>query len=235
MTVFQEEIFGPVVTVATFKDYSEAIAIANDTIYGLVRRCGARDADLTYRASQDIQAGRVWVNTYHQYPAGAAFGGYKQSGYGRETDQQSAAQLPAGQERAVQPRTRSHSASSSDPGEPVPASHAWGRHGRLCVPGPNNRRISVHDSRDSSGDSQGRDASRGHPKTVAQLIKLGHSVIIESGGREQNPPIRTPISWLPVRPSATFPRRGTPGGGQDHPPTTKGDRPAARRCGSWFR
>jgi len=89
MTVFQEEIFGPVVTVATFKDYAEAIAIANDTIYGLGSAVWSRDADLTYRASQDIEAGRVWVNTYHQYPAGAAFGGYKQSGYGRETDQQS--------------------------------------------------------------------------------------------------------------------------------------------------
>lgn len=88
MTVFQEEIFGPVVTVATFADYAEAIAIANDTIYGLGSAVWSRDADVTYRASQDIRAGRVWVNTYHQYPAGAAFGGYKQSGYGRETDQQ---------------------------------------------------------------------------------------------------------------------------------------------------
>lgn len=88
MTVFQEEIFGPVVTVATFTDYSEAIAIANDTIYGLGSAVWSRDTDLTYRASQDIEAGRVWVNTYHQYPAGAAFGGYKESGYGRETDQQ---------------------------------------------------------------------------------------------------------------------------------------------------
>ena len=88
MRVFQEEIFGPVVTVASFADYSEAIAIANDTIYGLGSGVWSRDADLTYRASQEILAGRVWVNTYHQYPAGAGFGGYKQSGYGRETDQQ---------------------------------------------------------------------------------------------------------------------------------------------------
>jgi acyl-CoA reductase-like NAD-dependent aldehyde dehydrogenase len=88
MTVFQDEIFGPVVTVATFADYAEAIAIANDSIYGLGSGVWSRDTDLTYRASQDIQAGRVWVNTYHQYPAGAGFGGYKQSGYGRETDQQ---------------------------------------------------------------------------------------------------------------------------------------------------
>ncbi|MDQ2846841.1 MAG: aldehyde dehydrogenase family protein [Actinomycetota bacterium] len=88
MRVFQEEIFGPVVTVASFSDYHEAIAIANDTIYGLGSGVWSRDADLTYEASQDIQAGRVWVNTYNQYPAGAGFGGYKQSGYGRETDQQ---------------------------------------------------------------------------------------------------------------------------------------------------
>jgi aldehyde dehydrogenase len=88
MRVFQEEIFGPVVTVASFKDYDEAIAIANDTIYGLGSGVWSRDTDLTYGASQDIQAGRVWVNTYNLYPAGAGFGGYKQSGYGRETDQQ---------------------------------------------------------------------------------------------------------------------------------------------------
>ncbi|WP_405769997.1 aldehyde dehydrogenase family protein [Streptomyces sp. NBC_01538] len=88
MRVFQDEIFGPVVTVASFTDYAEAIAIANDTIYGLGSGVWSRDTDLTYEASQDIQAGRVWVNTYNQYPAGAGFGGYKQSGYGRETDQQ---------------------------------------------------------------------------------------------------------------------------------------------------
>ncbi|QNK80250.1 aldehyde dehydrogenase family protein [Nakamurella sp. PAMC28650] len=88
MRVFQEEIFGPVVTVASFGDYDDAIGIANDTIYGLGSGVWSRDTDLTYRASQDIKAGRVWVNTYNQYPAGAGFGGYKQSGYGRETDQQ---------------------------------------------------------------------------------------------------------------------------------------------------
>ena len=88
MRVFQEEIFGPVVTVAEFTDYDDAIAIANDTIYGLGSGVWSRDADITYEASQDIKAGRVWVNTYHQYPAGAGFGGYKHSGYGRETDQQ---------------------------------------------------------------------------------------------------------------------------------------------------
>ena len=89
MRVFQEEIFGPVVTVASFTDFAEAIAIANDTIYGLGSGVWTRDADTAYEASQAIQAGRVWVNTYNLYPAGAGFGGYKQSGYGRETDQQS--------------------------------------------------------------------------------------------------------------------------------------------------
>ncbi|TIH40647.1 aldehyde dehydrogenase family protein [Subtercola vilae] len=88
MRVFQEEIFGPVVTVAPFADYDDAIQIANDTIYGLGSGVWSRDTDITFKASQDIRAGRVWVNTYHQYPAGAGFGGYKQSGYGRETDQQ---------------------------------------------------------------------------------------------------------------------------------------------------
>ncbi|MFC5502550.1 aldehyde dehydrogenase family protein [Lysinimonas soli] len=88
MRVFQEEIFGPVVTVATFDDYDDAIEVANDTIYGLGSAVWSRDTDVTFAASQDVRAGRVWVNTYHQYPAGAGFGGYKQSGYGRETDQQ---------------------------------------------------------------------------------------------------------------------------------------------------
>lgn len=87
MRVFQEEIFGPVLTVAPFADYDDAIAVANDTEYGLGSAVWSRNADITFEASQDIQAGRVWVNTYHLYPAGAAFGGYKSSGYGRETDQ----------------------------------------------------------------------------------------------------------------------------------------------------
>ena len=88
MRVCQEEIFGPVLTVVPFDTYDEAIAIANDTEYGLGAAVWSRDDHLTFEASQDIRAGRVWVNTYHQYPAGAAFGGYKASGYGRETDQQ---------------------------------------------------------------------------------------------------------------------------------------------------
>ncbi len=85
MRVFQEEIFGPVVSVATFKDDDEALAIANDTLYGLGAGVWSRDANRCYRFGRAIQAGRVWTNCYHAYPAHAAFGGYKQSGIGRET------------------------------------------------------------------------------------------------------------------------------------------------------
>ncbi|MDD9726612.1 aldehyde dehydrogenase family protein [Roseovarius sp. SK2] len=84
MRVFQEEIFGPVVSVTTFKDEAEALALANDTIYGLGAGVWSRDANTCYRFGRGIQAGRVWVNNYHAYPAHAAFGGYKQSGIGRE-------------------------------------------------------------------------------------------------------------------------------------------------------
>jgi aldehyde dehydrogenase len=84
MRVFQEEIFGPVVAVTSFQDYDEAIAIANDTLYGLGAGVWTRDANTAYRAGRDIKAGRVWTNCYHLYPAHAAFGGYKQSGFGRE-------------------------------------------------------------------------------------------------------------------------------------------------------
>lgn len=84
MRVFQEEIFGPVLAVTTFKDFDEAIEIANDTIYGLGSGVWTRDAHELYRAPRAIQAGRVWVNQYHTYPAGAPFGGYKLSGIGRE-------------------------------------------------------------------------------------------------------------------------------------------------------
>ncbi len=84
MRVFQEEIFGPVVSVARFSDYDDAIKIANDTLYGLGAAVWSRDGNVAYRAGRDIQAGRVWVNNYHAYPAHAAFGGYKQSGVGRE-------------------------------------------------------------------------------------------------------------------------------------------------------
>jgi aldehyde dehydrogenase len=85
MRIFQEEIFGPVVSVTKFADYEEALEIANDTLYGLGAGVWSRDGNTAYRAGRDIQAGRVWVNNYHAYPAHAAFGGYKSSGIGRET------------------------------------------------------------------------------------------------------------------------------------------------------
>jgi aldehyde dehydrogenase len=85
MRIFQEEIFGPVVSVTTFKTDDEALAIANDTLYGLGAGVWSRDANRCYRFGRAIQAGRVWTNCYHAYPAHAAFGGYKQSGIGRET------------------------------------------------------------------------------------------------------------------------------------------------------
>lgn len=84
MRIFQEEIFGPVVSVAKFKDYDDAMAIANDTLYGLGSGVWSRNGNTAYRAGRDIQAGRVWVNQYHAYPAHSAFGGYKSSGIGRE-------------------------------------------------------------------------------------------------------------------------------------------------------
>lgn len=85
MKIFQEEIFGPVLAVTTFKDDREALEIANDTIYGLGSGIWTRDINRAYRFGRGIQAGRVWTNCYHAYPAHAAFGGYKQSGIGRET------------------------------------------------------------------------------------------------------------------------------------------------------
>ncbi len=84
MRVFQEEIFGPVVAVTTFKDADEALSIANDTLYGLGAGVWSREANTCYRFGRGIKAGRVWTNCYHAYPAHAAFGGYKQSGIGRE-------------------------------------------------------------------------------------------------------------------------------------------------------
>ncbi|MGN6101765.1 MAG: aldehyde dehydrogenase [Devosia sp.] len=84
MRVFQEEIFGPVVSVTTFKDDDEALSIANDTLYGLGAGVWTRDGTRAYRFGRAIQAGRVWTNCYHAYPAHAAFGGYKQSGFSRE-------------------------------------------------------------------------------------------------------------------------------------------------------
>ena len=85
MRVFQEEIFGPVLAVTTFKDEKEALEIANDTSYGLGAGVWSRNGNIAYRMGRGIQAGRVWTNCYHAYPAHAAFGGYKQSGIGRET------------------------------------------------------------------------------------------------------------------------------------------------------
>jgi aldehyde dehydrogenase len=84
MRIFQEEIFGPVVSVTSFADYADAIKIANDTLYGLGAGVWTRDINTAYRAGRAIKAGRVWTNSYHLYPAHAAFGGYKQSGIGRE-------------------------------------------------------------------------------------------------------------------------------------------------------
>jgi aldehyde dehydrogenase len=85
MRIFQEEIFGPVVSVTSFDDESDAIRIANDTLYGLGAGLWTRDTHTSFRVARAIQAGRVWVNCYHLYPAHAAFGGYKHSGIGRET------------------------------------------------------------------------------------------------------------------------------------------------------
>ncbi len=85
MRVFQEEIFGPVLAVTKFRGEEEALAIANDTLYGLGAGVWTRDGSRAYRFGRNIQAGRVWTNCYHLYPAHAAFGGYKQSGIGRET------------------------------------------------------------------------------------------------------------------------------------------------------
>ncbi|MGX5357871.1 acetaldehyde dehydrogenase ExaC [Kocuria sp. KH4] len=84
MRIFQEEIFGPVLSVTRFSDYADAIRTANDTLYGLGAGVWARSGNLAYRAGRDIEAGRVWVNQYHNYPAHSAFGGYKSSGIGRE-------------------------------------------------------------------------------------------------------------------------------------------------------
>jgi aldehyde dehydrogenase len=85
MRIFQEEIFGPVLSVTTFKDEAEALHIANDTLYGLGAGVWTRDMNTAYRMGRSIEAGRVWTNCYHAYPAHATFGGYKQSGIGRET------------------------------------------------------------------------------------------------------------------------------------------------------
>ncbi len=84
MRIFQEEIFGPVVSLTSFDDEADALKIANDTLYGLGAGVWSRDGAQALRAGKEIKAGRVWTNCYHAYPAHAAFGGYKQSGIGRE-------------------------------------------------------------------------------------------------------------------------------------------------------
>jgi aldehyde dehydrogenase len=85
MRIFQEEIFGPVLAVTTFRDEADALSIANDTVYGLGAGVWSRNGNVAYRMGRAIKAGRVWTNCYHAYPAHAAFGGYKESGIGRET------------------------------------------------------------------------------------------------------------------------------------------------------
>ncbi len=100
MRIFQEEIFGPVVSVTSFTDYDDAIRIANDTLYGLGAGVWSRNGNVAYRAGRDIKAGRVWTNCYHMYPAHAAFGGYKQSGIGRENHKMMLGPLSADQEPA---------------------------------------------------------------------------------------------------------------------------------------
>ncbi|MBB1073854.1 aldehyde dehydrogenase [Rhodoferax sp. 4810] len=85
MRIFQEEIFGPVLAVTTFQDETEAVSLANDSLYGLGAGVWSRNGNVAYRMGRAIQAGRVWINCYHAYPAHAAFGGYKESGLGRET------------------------------------------------------------------------------------------------------------------------------------------------------
>ena len=82
MRIFQEEIFGPVVSVTRFSDEADALKIANDTLYGLGAGVWSRDGNRAYRAGREIKAGRVWTNNYHAYPAHAAFGGYKQAASG---------------------------------------------------------------------------------------------------------------------------------------------------------
>ncbi len=104
MRIFQEEIFGPVVAVTTFKDAQEALSIANDP-YGLGAGDGRCDMNLSYRMGRGIEAGRVWTNCYHAYPAHAAFGGYKSSGIGRENDKSMMLSHEAHQKFAVNHNT----------------------------------------------------------------------------------------------------------------------------------
>ena len=93
MRVFQEEIFGPVLSVTKFSDLDDALKIGNDTLYGLGAGVWTRDTNTAYRVGRGLQAGRVWTNCYHLYPAGAAFGGYKHSGIGRENHKMMLSQI----------------------------------------------------------------------------------------------------------------------------------------------
>ena len=108
MRIFQEEIFGPVLSVTTFKTVEDAIAIGNDTIYGLGAGVWSRNGTVAYRVGREIKAGRVWTNCYHMYPAHAAFGGYKQSGYRPRDAQDDHGALPADQEPAGQLQPERH-------------------------------------------------------------------------------------------------------------------------------
>ena len=132
MRIFQEEIFGPVVSVTTFKDDDEALAIANDTLYGLGAGVWTRDVNRCYRFGRGIQAGRVWTNCYHAYPAHAAFGGYKQSGIGRENHKMMLDHYQ---------QTKNH-AGQLQPEEARASSRAWKRQG---VAGP--QQVDRHRSR----------------------------------------------------------------------------------------
>ena len=114
MRIFQEEIFGPVVSVTGFDDYDDAIEIANDTLYGLGAGVWSRDVNTGYRAGRDIQAGRVWTNCYHAYPAHAAFGGYKSLRHRSGEPRDDARPLPADQEPAGVLRPEQARASSDE-------------------------------------------------------------------------------------------------------------------------
>jgi acyl-CoA reductase-like NAD-dependent aldehyde dehydrogenase len=90
MTIAREEIFGPVAAVIPFDDLDDAVAKANQTIYGLAAGIWTRDVGKAHRLARELQAGTVWINTYNQYDSGSPFGGYKQSGYGRDLGHQAA-------------------------------------------------------------------------------------------------------------------------------------------------
>ena len=142
MRVFQEEIFGPVLAVTTFTDEADAVRIANDTLYGLGAGVWTRNGNLAYRMGRAIKAGRVWTNCYHLYPAGAAFGGYKISGVGRENHQMmlehySPDQEPAGelQHQAARVLLSEHRVDDGRARPPWPGSSPPRRRSRPSSPG----------------------------------------------------------------------------------------------------